>query len=582
MKFSKNHLTNIKFWKCISVIAIIFPLLFFIRAGSYSHDGWLFTLFDDAMISMTYARTLAETGELVWFPGAERVQGFTNLLWTLYMSFLHSLGLNGTKVSAAISLTSIFSLIGSSIICASLVSGAIQNVKEKKLWALYVATIIPLLYPLVFWSLRGMEVGLLCFLTLLTLMLALEYEDQENKTKHRILFAGILLISVIGVLIRLDFAPLILVILLTQFILSSKKKHMLLLTLTNISFVILASLSVLAFQFIYYGDFLPNTYRLKIEGYTIFERVLTGFLGIRNVAVLIFLVMVSGFISLKNKNKKINKITLIASGVFLTSCAYSVWVGGDAWEWSRMANRYISTTLPLAIISIMLGAYQFFYQSRLKIKYSNVKIFFLLIPILYLLIFIPGYSLKGKLFSSLLMTVVAVICYKLYKRYKKNLVYNFQHHLMLFFLLLTLVGGWSGGRWILYGGMHVKDDFNIYQQSIYLKKITTEKAVIATVMAGTPAYYSERSMIDLLGKSDREIASRKPIGKMHPGHNKWDYNYSVGLLRPDIIFQLWGTTDKEEKMFLEWGYVQKCLLNEHKAYFLNQSKGIRGSFLKDC
>ena len=68
-----------------------------------------------------------------------------------------------------------------------------------------------------------MEVGLLCFLTLLTLMLALEYEDQENKTKHRILFAGILLISVIGVLIRLDFAPLILVILLTQFILSSKK-----------------------------------------------------------------------------------------------------------------------------------------------------------------------------------------------------------------------------------------------------------------------------------------------------------------------------------------------------------------------
>ena len=128
----------------------------------------------------------------------------------------------------------------------------------------------------------------------------------------------------------------------------------------------------------------------------------------------------------------------------------------------------------------------------------------------------------------------------------------------------------------------MKDDFNIYQQSIYLKKITTEKAVIATVMAGTPAYYSERSMIDLLGKSDREIASRKPIGKMHPGHNKWDYNYSVGLLRPDIIFQLWGTTDKEEKMFLEWGYVQKCLLNEHKAYFLNQSKGIRGSFLKDC
>ena len=119
MKYFGNILTNIKFWKCMSIIAIFFPIIFLIRSGSYDHNGWFFTLFDDAMISMTYARTFAETGELVWFPGAERVQGFTNLLWTLYMSFLHSLGLSGTKVSGAISLTSIFCLIGSSIIVSS-------------------------------------------------------------------------------------------------------------------------------------------------------------------------------------------------------------------------------------------------------------------------------------------------------------------------------------------------------------------------------------------------------------------------------------------------------------------------------
>ena len=582
MKYFGNTITNIKFWKCMSIIAIFFPIIFLIRSGSYDDNGWFFTLFDDAMISMTYARTLVETGELVWFPGAERVQGFTNLLWTLYMSFLHSLGLSGTKVSAAISLTSIFCLIGSSILCARLVSGAINHVNEKKLWAFHVATVIPLLYPLVFWSLRGMEVGLLCFLALLTLMLSLDYENQENKTRHKIIFVGILFTSVSGVLVRLDFAPLIFVIFITQFMLSSKKKHIALLTLTNLSFVILASLSILAFQYMYYGDFLPNTYRLKVEGYTIFERILHGLYVIKNVLALIFLVTVSGIVSLKNKKKTLNKIVLITSSVFLTSCAYSIWVGGDAWEWSRMANRYISTTIPFAIISIMLGAYQFFYDIKLKIKYFKVKIFFVLIPILYFLTFIPSFSLTGKLFSLFLMIIVVVLCYNMCRQYKKNLVYNFQHQIMLSCLLLILISGWSGSRWILYGGMHVKDDFKMYQQSIYLRKITTEKAVIATVWSGTPAYYSQRPMIDLLGKSDREIASRKPIGKMHPGHNKWDYNYSVGLLRPDIIFQLWGTTAKEEKMFLELGYVQKCLLNEHKAYFLNQSKGIRSSFLKDC
>jgi hypothetical protein len=35
-----------------------------IRAGSYEKGRWFFTLFDDSMISMTYARTLAHTGEV--------------------------------------------------------------------------------------------------------------------------------------------------------------------------------------------------------------------------------------------------------------------------------------------------------------------------------------------------------------------------------------------------------------------------------------------------------------------------------------------------------------------------------------
>lgn len=68
----------------VSALIALAPGLAFLtafvwRAGWISDGRWQFTLFDDAMISMTYARTLAETGDWVWFPGAERVQGITNL-----------------------------------------------------------------------------------------------------------------------------------------------------------------------------------------------------------------------------------------------------------------------------------------------------------------------------------------------------------------------------------------------------------------------------------------------------------------------------------------------------------------------
>src|SRR4051812_9442686 len=58
--------------------------------NSFEHEGKrIFTLFDDAMISMRYARNLAEGRGLVWNPGEQPVEGYTNFLWTLWMAVLH-------------------------------------------------------------------------------------------------------------------------------------------------------------------------------------------------------------------------------------------------------------------------------------------------------------------------------------------------------------------------------------------------------------------------------------------------------------------------------------------------------------
>ncbi len=51
-----------------------------------------FSLFDDAMISMRYARNLAGGHGLVWNVGDQHpVEGYTNLSWTLWMAALHLL-----------------------------------------------------------------------------------------------------------------------------------------------------------------------------------------------------------------------------------------------------------------------------------------------------------------------------------------------------------------------------------------------------------------------------------------------------------------------------------------------------------
>src|SRR5215207_5947157 len=58
----------------------------FIYKSSFTIDGKrYFCLFDDAMISMRYARNLAEGHGLVWNSG-EYVEGYTNPLMTLLMS----------------------------------------------------------------------------------------------------------------------------------------------------------------------------------------------------------------------------------------------------------------------------------------------------------------------------------------------------------------------------------------------------------------------------------------------------------------------------------------------------------------
>ena len=84
---------------------LVYAGLFIYRTSFIVGGERYFSLFDDAMVSMRYARNLADGYGLVWNPGGERVEGFTNPLWVLYMALVHLLPIPPSKTSLVIQIT---------------------------------------------------------------------------------------------------------------------------------------------------------------------------------------------------------------------------------------------------------------------------------------------------------------------------------------------------------------------------------------------------------------------------------------------------------------------------------------------
>jgi hypothetical protein len=74
------------------------------------HVREYWALIDDAYISFRYARNLAEGAGLVFNPGSERVEGYSNFLWVILLAAFAKLGLTPDRVAAWASLFFTFCL----------------------------------------------------------------------------------------------------------------------------------------------------------------------------------------------------------------------------------------------------------------------------------------------------------------------------------------------------------------------------------------------------------------------------------------------------------------------------------------
>jgi hypothetical protein len=114
--------------------------------------------------------------------------------------------------------------------------------------------------------------------------------------------------------------------------------------------------------------------------------------------------------------------------------------------------------------------------------------------------------------------------------------------------------------------MYDKDDAGNVRLGLLIKQNTPATARVADFWAGTIFYYSERYAIDFLGKSDSHIAHLPVVSSgQKPGHNKFDFDYSLGVLKPDLVvanFKLPVTEDSMRKASVgNWAYHGQLYFN---------------------
>lgn len=465
-------------------MAALFYSIFIARTSFVIHGERYFTLIDDAMISMRYARHLAQGHGWVWNIGGKPVEGFTNPGWTLFMALLHLFSFPASKISLVVMIASACILLAH----LAVIFRIGQRLAAPTAWAPWLAVFITAFYfPLVFWSLRGMEVGLLALLLALAVRLALDAAEGQ-AIKSRLLAA----VFSLALVVRMDALISLAIITGYLFLRSRSASRSFVWPLLSLIFTTLA---ILGFQRFYFGDFLPNTYYQKISGFSTWVRIKYGLLAFRDHALrdvlLMGLLTLIGLARFKDLRKSEN---LLLGSIFAAQCAYSVWIGGDYAEPEvDAANRFISLGMPALILLFSLVVERFA-SDLVPARESRP-------------------SLTLGLRAALLLGAAAAA--------------------------LLSASGPPWLRWQRENAPLLRADIRRVKLGLFIAQNTSPEAVIAVHAAGQIPYYSERTVIDLLGLNDPVVAKSPPAGNFYPGHDKWNYEYSILQLKPDLIADNW-------------------------------------------
>ncbi len=496
----------------IALAYCVYAFLFILKTSFIIGGTRYFSLFDDAMISMRYAKNFAAGNGLVWNPGGERVEGFTNPLWTLYMAALHLVPLATTKISALVQASAaVFLLLNLFVVrkLAKFVSGSNG-------FAVTTAVLLTAFYlPLNNWGMQGMEVCVLAPVLSLAALYAARCVRAQSFSAAPFILLGL------SVFVRTDMAvPFIgMVVYLAASVRSQRGRNL----AWGVAFLAGCLIVQTALRMWYFGDALPNSYYVKLTGYPAVLRWTRGlyvtmvFLWRSNF--ILFALPLAVIFALKDR------VLGLLGYVLGVQLLYSIYVGGDAWESWGGANRYVCIAMP--VFFVLLG-------SSLAEAGSFVR---RAVAALY-----PGAG-EG-----------------LIRKHGRKAA--FAAALLVLLSFNAIYGPSALTEWLLLKPpLHVEDNANMVGRALAVRRFTSHTASIAVVWDGAIPYFADRYAVSILGKNDRRVG-RMPMRTVsgpaklvafYPGHLKWDYGYSFGELKPDVIVQVWKQPEEAEQYL--GGYV---------------------------
>src|SRR5919112_5872409 len=167
----------------IGACFVAWASLFIYQSSFVAIDGRrYFCLIDDAMISMRYAWNLSHGFGLVWNPG-EYVEGYTNPLMTLLMA-LPTLLFDKVGAVLAVQILGIVFVLVNAYLVMSIADQLLSGHERYRRLFLTLAFLCALsYYPLLYWSLMGMETGLLTVLLSLGILSALRYAKHHRAAQ---------------------------------------------------------------------------------------------------------------------------------------------------------------------------------------------------------------------------------------------------------------------------------------------------------------------------------------------------------------------------------------------------------------
>jgi len=535
--------------RACALAAGLFHAAFIWRSSFVVEGRRCFSLLDDAMISMRYARNLAAGSGLLWNPGEAPVEGYTNFLWTLVMGAFHLLPVSPEKVSLLVMLAGAVLLL----LNLAVVARIARHVEGDASPAILVSVfLVATCYPLIFWTLRGMEVGLLCLLIDLAIVLAFRLHDRTSR-------ADLLALTAVlsgAVLTRPDaLVPAAVLMVFMAFVARRSGWR------ASYALVPVALLAVIAahtaFRVRYYGDPLPNTYYLKMTGVPLLDRITRGATVMAELVAYHLwpvLLLLLGGVSVRARRLGRPKVLLLL-GLFLAQVAYSIAVGGDAWEGTGFSNRYVTVALP-ALLVVVAGLL----DSSVAEKGRMVVA---LLPALGigLLLHSASYRATRPEAAVALASAGAAIglagggLIGLHRAGRLRPAVRTAGAAAL----VSLTSGFFGvGCWLVKrnSGAMIVMDGEASRLGLLLARVTAPDATIAYVWAGAAPYFAGRRAVDLLGKNDPTIARTRPAGPFVPGHDRWSLAYSIGVLRPDLVVSLWEPTPSDEVAMARYGYTK--------------------------